>query len=321
MFSYGSKFKITIYGSSHESVMGVIIDGIPAGTVIKKDLIMRDLELRKPGEVGTTQRVENDNFTILNGLFNDVTTGAPIHVQIKNENLISKDYENLKHHPRPGHADYVASIKYQGFNDYRGGGFFSGRLTTLIVIAGSIAKMLFPYEISSKLIQIGTLTDMTNLDQYLKTIKDQGDSVGGIIEVRATKVPVGLGDPYFNKIDASISHLIMTIPGVKGIIFGDSFDVSEVGSVNNDIIISKDGKTETNHAGGINGGITNGNDIVFKVLVKPTSSIAIEQKTFNFEKNKIEKLIINGRHDVAFVRRLPIVLESALAIVLANYSI
>ncbi|VEU80351.1 chorismate synthase [Haploplasma axanthum] len=319
MFSYGNKFKITIYGASHEETMGLIIDGLKAGITINSELINNDLKKRMPTSIGTTPRIEKDEFMITNGLFNGITTGGPLHIVVPNENIISKDYSNLYKHPRPGHADFVAYKKYNGYNDYRGGGFFSGRLTTLLVIAGAIAKQLLPFSFNSKLIQVGNLKEMDKLDKYLETIKQEGDSVGGIVELRVEKMIDGLGDPYFNKLDAEISKLIITIPGVRGILFGDNFDVTSLGSINNDLIIDGQGKTKTNHSGGINGGISNGNDLVFKVYVKPTSSIRIPQKTFNFETKKIENLEIKGRHDTAFVRRIPIVLENVTAIVLANF--
>lgn len=319
MFSYGTKFKITIYGSSHEPTMGLIIDGLKPGLKIDNKLIEESLNKRRPSSVGTTKRVELDHYEITNGLFNNLTTGAPLHIIVNNNNIKSKDYSNLINHFRPNHSDFVANKKYDGFNDYRGGGFFSGRLTTLLVIVGTIAKMTFNYNISSEITQVGDLTDLSNLDNYLEELTIKKDSAGGVVKLRVSNMIVGLGDPYFNKLDASIAHLIMTIPGVKGVIFGDDFDVTKYGSFNNDLIIDSTGKTSTNHSGGIVGGISNGNDIVLNVLVKPTSSIGMPQETYNFNTNKIEVLEVEGRHDVAFVRRIPIVLESALAICLANY--
>ena len=319
MFSYGTKFKVTIYGSSHDETMGLVIDGLKPGLNIDRSLIDEALSKRRPSSIGTTKRIELDEYEISNGLFNDLTTGGPIHISVKNTNIKSKDYSNLVNHFRPNHSDFVANEKYDGFNDYRGGGFFSGRITTLLVIAGAIAKMTFNYHISSELIQVGTLTNLDKLDEYLSDLTSKNDSAGGIVKLNVSKMIVGLGDPYFNKLDASLAHILMTIPGVKGVIFGDNFDVSKYGSYNNDLIINSNGTTSTNHSGGIVGGISNGNDIVLNVLVKPTSSIGLPQETFNFSNNKIETLTIEGRHDTAFVRRIPIVLESAIAICLANY--
>lgn len=321
MFSYGNKYRITIYGASHEESMGVIIDGIKPGVIINKDLIKNDLEIRKPKKIGTTKRIEQDDFKITNGIFNGFTTGAPIHIIFENKNIISKDYNNLNKHPRPNHADYVANIKYQGFNDYRGGGFFSGRLTTLLVSAGSIAKQLIPVKISSEILEVGNLENIDNLDSYLEELTNNNDSAGGVVLLRVSGINAGIGDPYFNKLDSEIAKMMLTIPGVRGIVFGEDFDTKNLGSTNNDLIINEFGKTKTNHSGGIVGGISNGNDIVFKVFVKPTSSISKEQETFNFENMKLENLEIKGRHDTAFIRRIPIVLENALAIVLANFMV
>lgn len=319
MFSYGNKFKITIYGASHEETMGLIIDNIKPGIKIDYNLINNDLKARRPNNIGTTTRIEEDEYIIKNGLFNNYTTGAPLHIEVLNKNIKSKDYSHLQYHFRPNHADFVANKKYHGFNDYRGGGFFSGRMTSLLVIAGSIAKMMLPFEFSSKITQIGTCKDEKHFDNYLKEIIKQNDSVGGVVEVKATNLIVGLGDPYFNKVDAKIAEMMLTIPGVRGIMFGKNFNYESLGSQNNDLIINEKGKTKTNYSGGIVGGITNGNDIVFNVYVKPTSSIQQEQLTYHFKNNKIEPLLIKGRHDVAFVRRIPVVLENALAIVLANF--
>lgn len=319
MFSYGDKFKITIYGTSHEKTMGLIIEGLKPGTTIDTLSIKEALDKRRPGSVGTTKRVEADEFVIENGYFNNKTTGAPLHIIVNNNNVKSEDYGNLNTHFRPNHADYAANVKYQGHQDYRGGGFFSGRLTTLLVIAGSIAKSQMDYKISSNLIQVGDLKNLSQIDSYLEKVSNNKDSVGGVVELRVSNVKAGLGDPYFNKLDAKIAHMMLTIPGVRGLIFGEDFDVEKPGSYNNDLINSLDGKTLTNHSGGIVGGISNGNDIVFNCLVKPTSSIGVKQETYNFGSKQLEDLEIVGRHDAAFVRRIPIVLESALAIVLANF--
>ncbi|MDY0276634.1 MAG: chorismate synthase [Acholeplasma sp.] len=318
MFSYGNKFRVTIYGASHEESMGLIIDGISPGTKIDLERIKNDLKRRRPGDIGTTSRLEEDDLKIKNGVFNGLTTGAPLHIEVKNNNIKSSAYDTLKTHHRPNHADFVANKKYNGFNDYRGGGFFSGRMTTLLVIAGSIAKSIIPYQISSELLQVGTCKDLSKLDAYLQTVKDKNDSVGGILEVRVSNMTVGLGNPYFEKLDANIAKLVLTVPGVRGIIFGDQFDVTSSGSNNNDLLVDETGKTCTNHSGGIVGGISNGNDIVFKVFVKPTSSIGLKQDTFDFKENKVLPLEIEGRHDVAFVRRIAVVLESVTALVLIN---
>lgn len=319
MNSYGKLFKVTLYGESHQNQIGILIEGIRAGLEIDLAEIRKDLSSRRPGSVGTTTRVEKDLFEIKTGVFNNVTTGSPINIIIPNNDTISKDYSNLINHPRPGHSDLVARIKYHGFNDYRGGGRFSGRLTAALVVAGSIAKQIIPFKVSNKLIQIGELTNLENLDEYLQKISDEGDSVGGVVEVKATNMIPGLGEPFFYKMEAQIAQMMMSIPAVKGVMVGTGFDgVKLTGSKFNDLILDETGKTKTNNSGGVNGGITNGNDLIVKVFIKPTSSIKKPQKTYSFKDEKIKELRIEGRHDVAIIRRAGIVLENALAIVLAD---
>jgi len=319
MNSVGTLFKITLYGESHQDAIGIVIDGVKPGLKINWDLVQGDLALRRPGAVGTTPRVEKDNLEITSGIFNDYTTWSPLHIMIRNENVISKDYTHLKKQPRPGHADYVAGIKYNGFQDYRGGGRFSGRLTAPIVVAGSIAKQMLPFKFSHELVQVGALTDMSKLDQYLKDVAQKGESVGGIVELRVSNMMVGLGEPMFEKLDAKIGQMMFSIPAVKGVEIGTGFSgVTSFGSQFNDVYEDKTGKTLTNHSGGVSGGISNGNDLVIKVFVKPTSSIGKAQKSFNLETNKIESFEVGGRHDTAIVRRVGIVLENALALVLAD---
>jgi chorismate synthase len=319
MNSYGTLFRVTLYGESHQEAIGVVIDGMPAGIKIDEQKIVDDLEKRKPKDIGTTPRKELDQVHIISGVFNGYSTGSPIHLMIKNENIKSSDYAHLKKQPRPGHADFVANIKYQGFQDYRGGGRFSGRLTAALVAAGSIAKMIVPFEFSNRLIQVGSLKDMTKLDSYLTDIIQKGDSVGGIVEVKVSKMMVGLGEPFFQKIDAEIGKMMLSIPAVKGVSIGDGFDGIELlGSTFNDVIIDSNGHTLTNHSGGTSGGLSNGNDLIVKVFVKPTSSIQKEQQTFDFESNHVEPLSIGGRHDVCIARRIGIVLENAVALVLAD---
>lgn len=319
MNSYGNLFKITLYGESHQDAIGVVIDGVTPGLKINWDLVHADLAKRRPGAIGTTPRIEKDELIITSGIFNECATGSPVHIMIKNENVISKDYSHLVKQPRPGHADYVASVKYNGFHDYRGGGRFSGRLTTPIVVAGSIAKQMLPFDFSHELIQIGSLKDMTKLDAYLTEVQEKGESVGGIIQVTVKNVPVGLGEPMFEKLDSKIGQMMFSIPAVKGVEIGTGFEgVNQFGSWFNDVYEDESGKTLTNHSGGVSGGISNGNDIVVKVFVKPTSSISKTQTSFNLEKKEKTEFQVGGRHDVAIVRRAGIVLENALAIVLAD---
>lgn len=319
MNSYGTLFKITLYGESHQEAIGVVVDGMPAGININEELIAQDIEKRKPKDIGTTPRKEVDHVHILSGVFNGFSTGSPIHLMIKNENIKSSDYSHLKKQPRPGHADFVSQVKYQGFQDYRGGGRFSGRLTAALVAAGSLAKMILPFKFSNKLLQVGTLKDMNRLDEYLQDIVEKGDSVGGIVEVRVSNMTVGLGEPFFHKLDAEIGKMMLSIPAVKGVSIGDGFDGIELlGSEFNDVMTNQEGKTLTNHSGGTSGGLSNGNDLVIKVFVKPTSSIQKEQQTFDFEKGEVDALKIGGRHDACIARRIGIVLENTVAIVLAD---
>lgn len=319
MNSYGTLFKVTLYGESHQQAIGVVVDGMIPGTKIDLDGIKADLEKRKPGAIGTTPRHEKDEVVITSGVFNGLATGSPIHAMIENLNVQSKDYEHLKTQPRPGHADFVSNIKYKGFQDYRGGGRFSGRLTAAIVVAGSLAKMMLPFKFEHELKQVGTLKDMSKLDQYLKEISEKGDSVGGMIELKVSHMMVGLGEPFFQKLDAEIGKMMLSMPAVKGVEIGTGFSgLDMLGSAFNDEIINDKGHTKTNHSGGITGGISNGNDLIIKVMIKPTSSIQKTQETYDFQKESIESLNIGGRHDVAIVRRAGIVLENALAIVLAD---
>lgn len=320
MNQFGSLFTITLYGESHQQNIGVVIDGMPPGIDINEAVIKEDLRKRNPQLIGTTPRKETDQFVITSGVFNGKSTGSPIHVTIPNSDVKSKDYSNILKHPRPGHSDFVAHKKYFGFNDYRGGGRFSGRLTAPIVVAGAIAKMFLPFTFSHTFKQIGTLKDMSKLDEYLTSIQEEGESVGGIIDLEVNDIPIGLGEPMFDKVESKISQMLFSIPAVKGVQFGLGFDgVTLKGSDFNDSIVNKEGQTTTNNAGGISGGLTNGNPLHVSVFIKPTSSIKKTQKTFSFENDSVDDLTIKGRHDVAIVRRAPIVLENAIAICLADF--
>jgi chorismate synthase len=279
---------------------------------------MGDFMRRKSGSLGTTHRQEEDLPEIISGVFNGLTTGAPVTILVQNKNIRSSDYEAVKEIPRPGHADFVATKKYGGFADYRGGGHFSGRLTTALVAAGVIAKkIIYPIQCDAKLIEVGGTPDM---ETAVKKAMDEKDSVGGIVECRINNVPAGLGEPFFDSLESSLSHIIFSIPAIKGIEFGSGFNSAKMkGSEHNDKIISMNGQTETNHSGGINGGISNGNEIIFRVAVKPTSSIAREQKTLNLKTGKMVDLKIDGRHDTCIALRVPVVVEAAAAIVLTDF--
>lgn len=319
MNTFGSLYKVTLYGESHQEAIGIVIDGIPAGIKINEDSIKEDLKKRNPQLVGTTPRKEKDAFKITSGLFNGVTTGSPLNVIIYNEDVLSKDYSHLLHHPRPGHSDFVARKKYFGFNDYRGGGRFSGRLTAPLVIAGCIAKMIVPFKFNHHLKQIGSLKDLSKIDAYLEEIQAMGESVGGIITLEVNDIPIGLGEPHFDKLEALAAQMLFSIPAVKGVQFGTGFDgVTRLGSEFNDTYLDENGKTLTNHSGGVSGGISNGNPLTIDVFIKPTSSIAKKQDSFNLENKQVQNLEVKGRHDVAIVRRAGIVLENSLAIVLAD---
>lgn len=320
MNTYGTIFRVSIYGESHGPAIGVIIDGLKPGLKIDLEAIIDDLSKRRPGGVGTTPRIEKDEFTILSGYFNGYSTGMPLHVMIENKNVKSEDYDNLKKHPRPGHADFVQQVKYDGYQDHRGGGHFSGRLTAALVVAGSIAKQMIPFHISSQIIQLGNVVDPNQFDELIQQIQKEKDSIGGVIEITASEMIVGLGEPFFEKLDAEIAKIMFSIPAVKGVEIGDGFHgVHLKGSEFNDLLIDQKGKSETNHSGGISGGISNGNDLIVKVMMKPASSIGKPQETYHFDHHGISSLAIQGRHDSVIIKRAGIVLESALAIVLADF--
>jgi chorismate synthase len=317
MNTFGRLFRVSIYGESHGQEVGVLIDGCPAGLVLEEADFEKDLLRRKGGAKGTTRRVEPDKPVIKSGVFNGKTTGAPILIAFANTNVRSKDYEALKDTPRPGHADFTGMKKFGGFNDYRGGGHFSGRLTLGLVTAGVIAKRLIhPVAVTAKLIEAGGDTD---IERAIDKAVEMKDSIGGIIECRALNVAPGLGEPFFDPVESLISHMMFSIPAIKGIEFGAGFKAARMtGSEHNDLIIDIDGKTGTNYSGGINGGISNGNPLVFRVVVKPTSSISLPQDTVNMKTGKRVNLVIEGRHDVCIALRVPVVVENAAAIVLAD---
>jgi chorismate synthase len=318
--TFGNIFRVSIYGESHGKQVGVLMDGCPAGLPITEDDLIHDLLRRKSGTKGTTPRMEEDKPEIVSGVFNGKTTGAPLLIVFENKNTKSEDYRQLQNFPRPGHADFTAKFKYGGYNDYRGGGHFSGRLTLGLVAAGVIAKkLIYPLTIQANLIEAGGEKNIANaIDNAIK----KNDSIGGIVECKAQQVPVGLGEPFFNAVESLISHIVFAIPAVKGIEFGAGFNAAQMfGSEHNDDLIDTSGKTATNFAGGINGGITNGNSLIFRVAVKPTASISKPQYTINLASGKTEKLEVKGRHDACIALRVPVVVEAATAIVLADLMI
>lgn len=319
MNSFGRLFKVSIFGESHGESVGIVIDGIPAGLDLSADDLLPDLERRKGGkQKGTTPRQEADYPFFKSGLFNGKTTGFPIAIFFENNNTRSEDYNKQRSIPRPGHADWVAHQKFGGHEDYRGGGHFSARLTTGLVAAGAIAKKLMPgLKIDAAVTEIGGEPD---LEKGLQRAIDAKDSVGGIVECRVSGVPVGLGEPYFDSVESVLSHMLFTIPAVKGVEFGTGFAAAKMfGSQHNDAIENMQGKTATNHAGGIVGGITNGNELVFRLAIKPTSSTPKEQFSLNWDTEQMENFSIKGRHDLCVALRAPVIVEAVTAIVLADF--
>lgn len=320
MNAFGRLFRVTIFGESHGESVGVNIDGCPAGLSLTAEDFVTDIERRKGGmQKGTTPRKEDDLPVFKTGVFNDKSTGAPLTILFDNKNTRSGDYEKQRAVPRPGHADWVAHQKFGGFEDFRGGGHFSGRLTVCLVAAGVIAKKLAAtanVKIEAKILEIGGEAD---LDKGLQKAIDAKDSIGGIVECRVSGLPAGLGEPFFDSAESLLSHAVFAIPAVRGIEFGTGFAAARMfGSDHNDAILDMQGHTATNHAGGIVGGITNGNELVFRIAIKPTSSTPKEQQTLNWETQQTETFSVKGRHDLCIALRVPVVLEAVTAIVLAD---
>lgn len=321
MNSWGQIFRVSIWGESHGQQVGVSIDGVPAGVALCEEDFSTDLDRRRAGAAGTTPRKESDLPHIVSGVYNGYTTGSPLTIEFLNENTQSGDYRNLVKHPRPSHADLVAQQKWDGYNDPRGGGHFSGRITLGLVAAGVVAKKILgnATEFSTEITEIGGTQDKAKFAEILESARTAQDSVGGVIECRANGISAGLGEPFFDSAESLIAHLLFSVPAVKGVEFGKGFEAARMkGSEHNDAIINKQGTTATNNAGGIVGGITNGNEIIVRAAIKPTASIAQEQATYNFESHKVEPLVIKGRHDVCIALRAAVVVESAVAIALAD---
>jgi len=317
MNSWGTTYRISIWGESHGPGIGIVVDGCPPGLNLNPDDFKEDLERRRGGSSGTTSRRELDLPIIKSGLFRGKTTGAPLSIEFENSDTHSSDYERLEQTPRPGHADWTAQDKFFGFNDYRGGGHFSGRLTLGLVAAGVIAKKIVePIKIYSRVLQVG------GEDDFRKALEEAvagGDSIGGIVECRAENVSSGLGEPFFDSVESLLAHAVFSIPGVKGVEFGDGFAAARLkGSDYNDEIVDVSGRTKTNHAGGVVGGITNGNELVFRIAVRPAASIVKPQQTIDLQTGKPVSLTIGGRHDACIALRVPVVLEAVTAVVLAD---
>jgi chorismate synthase len=319
MNSFGKLFRVHIFGESHGHVVGINIDGCPAGLLLSEEDFTTDIDRRKSGAKGTTPRKEADLPRILNGVFNGKTTGAPITILFDNTNTRSTDYEKQRAVPRPGHADMVATQKFGGYEDYRGGGHFSGRLTVCLVAAGVVAKKLLLHKEITIAAQILSIGGETDLEKGLQKAIDEKDTIGGLVECTASGLPTGLGEPFFDSVESVLSHAVFAIPAVRGIEFGTGFAAANMfGSQHNDWITNMDGHTATNHAGGVVGGISNGNPLVFRIAIKPTSSTPKEQQTLNVETGELTAFSVKGRHDLCIALRVPVVLEAVTAFVLAD---
>ena len=382
MNAFGNIFRVSIFGESHGEQIGVVVDGLAPGIPLSEADFAADIARRRSGAKGTTPRVEADEPEILSGVYEGYTTGAPLAIVFHNSNTRSQDYEALLNVPRPGHADYTANLKYGGFQDPRGGGHFSGRLTLPVVAAGVIAKKLLfatiagatrgrvQFRCDARLVEIGGIADEAQWDAALNQAQKEGDSLGGVVECVVSGVPAGLGEPFWDSVESRLAHALFAIPGVRGVEFGDGFAAARMkGSEHNDCYAPagcggrghggchEHGEGEgcchdggehdheggcchggeghheggccghhrnrlvtpaTNHAGGVNGGITNGNPLVFRVAFKPTSSIAKAQETYDFAKGEMTTLQVPGRHDTCFALRTPVIVEAMAAIVLAD---
>ena len=342
MNTFGRKFRVSIFGESHGEAIGVVLDGVPAGLELSEEDFVKDIDRRRSGAKGTTPRKESDKPQIVSGVFEGHTTGAPLTILFRNENTKSQDYSLFAAMPRPGHADLTAALKWDDCQDPRGGGHFSGRLTLPVVAAGVVAKKIIAdatilddtpcNEIRARIVELGGIPAETSaqegdpcLSDIQKTWQDaidvaikEGDSIGAVIECTVPDIDPGYGEPFWDSVESVLAHGVFSIPGVRGVEFGDGFKAAAMkGSQHNDPI-GADGRPVRNGAGGINGGITNGAPIVFRAAFKPTSSIRKAQETFNFATGKMDSLEVPGRHDVCFALRAPVVVEAVTAITLAD---
>ncbi len=318
MNSFGRLFRVSILGESHGPCVGVLLDGVPAGVPLAISDFEPDMLRRQGGRAkGTTPRQEKDQPRILSGLYQGFTTGSPLLLEILNENTDSGAYGAFQDHPRPGHADWVALQKFKGFSDMRGSGHFSGRLTAPLVAAGVVAKTcLSDIHIQARLLRAGGRED---IEAAIEEAMTQGDSVGGLVECRVQNLPAGLGEPFFDSLESLLAHAIFSIPAIKALEFGDGWASQSMrGSDYNDLLTDAQGRTATNHSGGINGGISNGNELIFRVAVKPTASITREQKSMELTSGTVQALSVKGRHDACIALRVPVILEAVTALVLAD---
>ena len=349
MNTFGRKFRVTVFGESHGEAVGVVLDGVPAGLELCEADFEKDILRRKSGAKGTTPRLESDQPQILSGVFEGHTTGAPLAIIFRNENVKSQDYAQFAAMPRPGHADLTAALRWDDCNDPRGGGHFSGRMTLPVVAAGVVAKKILAdatildetpcSEINAQLVELGgiplPLLDAQSLHDGSDAVADmpdewkdeleraaaEGDSLGAVIECTVPAIDPGYGEPFWDSVESQIAHAVFAIPGVRGVEFGDGFEAAAMmGSQHNDPI-GPDARPIKNGAGGVNGGLTNGAPIVFRVAFKPTSSISRAQQTFNFETGETDTLKIKGRHDVCYALRCPVVVEAMTAIALADFAL
>lgn len=326
MNTFGRRFRVSVFGESHGELIGAVLDGVPAGLELSEQDFENDILRRKSGVKGTTPRIEDDKPRIVSGVYEGHTTGAPLTIVFENANTKSQDYTQFEAMPRPGHADLTAALKWDDCQDPRGGGHFSGRLTLPIVAAGVVAKKILadatilddtPCDsINARIVELGGRSD--SWQEAIDKAMEEGDSLGAVVECEVPQIDPGYGEPFWDSMESVISHAIFSIPGVRGIEFGDGFAAAAMkGSEHNDPI-GPDGRPLKNGAGGINGGITNGSPITFRVAFKPTSSISRPQQTFNFATGEMDTLQVKGRHDVCFALRTPVIVEAMTAIALAD---
>ena len=319
MNSLGRILRMNIYGESHGTEVGVLIDGYPAGVPLGIEDFTEDIDRRRPSHKASTPRQEEDTPQIRSGYFQGRSTGAPILISFANQAQQSKDYTAFRKQPRPGHADWVANIKSGGFEDYRGSGHFSGRLTLGLVAAGVLAKKILPHTAQPRAF-LKSIAGEHDIDHGLQKAFEAKDSVGGVVECQVEGLPVGLGEPFFTSIEAVLSQAMFAIPAVKGIGFGNGFEATQLfGSQNNDMIINHQGHTQSNRAGGVSGGLSNGNTLCFHIAIKPTSSTPAKQKSFHKGKNKVADIQVQGRHDLCIALRVPVIAEALTAFVLADF--
>ena len=328
MNTFGRKFRVSIFGESHGELIGVVLDGVQPGIELSEEDFVQDLARRKSGAKGTTPRIEEDRPMLVSGVYEGCTTGAPLTIVFRNMNTKSSDYSQFAAMPRPGHADLTAALKWDDYQDPRGSGHFSGRLTLPIVAAGVVAKkMLYSLtildetpakEVNARLVELGGSSDEQTWQVAIDKAMEEGDSLGAVVECIVPEIDPGYGEPFWDSVESTIAHAIFSIPGVRGLEFGDGFQAAGMkGSEHNDPI-GADGRPLKNGAGGVNGGITNGAPLTFRVAFKPTSSIRKAQQTFNFQTGEMDTLEIKGRHDACFALRTPVVVEAMTAIALAD---